>query len=133
MGTLKRYNDWDLRLDAFFRDAHQFEWCAIFAADAVLAMTGIDLVADFRKIKTKSAMRKAAIKYCGSYDMEAVARKGLGAPINPKLAQRGDVVSCDVGDGIALGVCMGAKSMFIAEVGVVRIDTSQCLNAWRIG
>jgi hypothetical protein len=51
---MKRADAWPELLDAFIesRKLHAFAWgehdCCLFAADAVLAMTGVDLAADFR-------------------------------------------------------------------------------------
>lgn len=91
----RRLHDWQLRLEACIAErwARPFEWgvhdCTLFAADCVLAVTGVDHAADFRgKYTTEIGARKLLLRAGG---LEAIAIGSLGAEIHPALAQAGDV------------------------------------------
>jgi hypothetical protein len=100
--------------------------CALWAADCVMDITGIDYAAPFR----------------GQYNDEAGAKKlinekynGLCAYVDAHIptipvaqARRGDVVFYNA----ALGVCFGRYSHFVTYKGLAAIPTSQCERAWRI-
>src|SRR5690554_354752 len=90
---MERYNDWPERLAAFVetRRARVFSWgsqdCALFAADAVLEMTGVDPAKGLRGYKSA---RGAANRIKKAGGMRALA-SNLPQK-HPGLAQRGDVV-----------------------------------------
>ena len=100
--------------------------CALWAADCVLEITGVDYAAPFR----------------GQYDTEAGAKKiinekynGLCSYIDAHLpsipvpmAGRGDIVFYNA----ALGVCYGRYSYFVTHRGLTPIPTGRCERAWRI-
>lgn len=140
MGAGMRFNDWDLRLNDFLMTPRQFDWaecnCALFAADAVEAMTGVDHAKDFRGLPDMAAMLRAIKKltgkpFLGDALVEAVTLK-MGAPIAPLLARRGDVVAGDSGNGVALGICIGAHVAFIGSKGIVKVRLADCIKAWRV-
>lgn len=133
-----RYQDWPERLDQFisFQD-HSFDWstcnCALFAADGVKAITGVDFAEPYRGPKTKRGMISKLARVCGGGVEEAATRE-LGEPwSSPLQAKRGDVVSADLGDGPALGICLGVNAAFIAEdKGVVLVPSKLWRFAWRV-
>lgn len=134
---LKRFQDWPERLNAFLSQDLVFNWCelncVLFAAAAIEAQTGVDFVGNNRGFKTKRGAVARLKKVCGG-GVEDAARMFLGEPYpSVNLAKRGDVVSCDVGDGVALGVCVGAKALFISEnEGKVSIPLTRCRYAWKV-
>ena len=111
-----------------------FAWgthdCFTFAADCVLAMTGEDKMAKRRgKYKTELGANKMLKRLGG---VEAAIASVLGEPLDPKLAQRGDVVCFVTPLGDAAGICLGSK---IAAPGFEKIKFSpmtQARKAWRI-
>lgn len=126
-----RAHDWEARLFAAVDAARAtpFEWgahdCALFVADAVLAMTGHDYAADLRgQYRTQSgALRLLA-------DTSLRARLGaLFASIDVRMAQRGDVVMDNTG---ALGVCLGEHAAFVGPDGVEMQPTLTAELAWRV-
>lgn len=138
--TATRLEDWPERLNRFLEQPHKFDWqtanCALFAADAVEAMTGIDFAEQYRGPKTKLGVYRRLLKRCGG-GVEDAATKELGQPKPILLAQRGDVVSAAAGENgeIALGVCAGQWGVFLSlnpKLGVVHISLSKCLNAWTV-
>lgn len=103
--SLQRHPDWPERLAAAI-DARRdvpFAWgandCCLFAADIVLAITGVDLAADLRGMRRAAAARYA--RQAGG--VRALAASRL-PEVAPALAGRGDVVCAVVGDREYLGV-----------------------------
>lgn len=107
--------------------------CALFAADCIAAMTGVDLAEGWR----------------GTYDTEAgalriIAEAGAGSlgdfaalhlpEIEPGLATRGDVVTCahpDGGDFLAVverHVCLSP-----GPVRLLQVPRGQAVRAFKVG
>lgn len=132
-----------------------FAWgtndCAIFAADAVKAITGADIAEDFRGQYHDEAGAFeliAAVTGAGSNPANAVggaaawcaAKAGLvewlgkdGKPA-PKLAQRGDlVVIQDTGRLIAGVVHLSGRHVVsVGEEGLKRLSITDVVRAWRV-
>jgi hypothetical protein len=111
-----------------------FAWgthdCCTFAADCVLAMTGIDHLADHRG-GYKSAIGAARrLEKVGG--IEAGMTTLLGAPIDPKFAQRGDVVCFTSPLGDTAGVCMGSNIAAPGLDGMAFTPMSEAFKAWRV-
>ena len=127
-----RLDGWERRLQEYLDGIGPFEWgktdCCMFSVGAVLAITGTDHGKGYR-YKTESGAGKVLLKHGG---VEAIATKHLGEPKPPKLAQRGDIVSVDVGNGVALGVCIGAKIAAMQADGLIYLPMSQAIKAWSV-
>jgi hypothetical protein len=145
---LVRFADWPQRLSAHLhasRDA-KFVWgqhdCALAAADAILAMTGVDIAAPLRGTYTSSGAAAIAMRNYSGAGLEAVTEKITTANAMPeipvKLAQRGDLVLFDtVFDppaGPALGIASldGVSVLSTSPSGLVRIRLLSCRRAWRV-
>jgi hypothetical protein len=134
---MKRYEDWPQRLVAAIEAARgrPFAWgamdCCLFAADVVLAMTGVDYAAGFRG---RYDSRAGAVALLGARGgLEAVATSALGEPLPTTLmAQRGDVVMVRSPEGPALGVCEGVMAWFAGPDGVVPRPMREAVKAWRV-
>lgn len=137
---MERFHDWPERLAAHIASAReaQFRWgsfdCALFAAGAVHAMTGVDLAADFR----------------GKYSDEVQARSlfaaaldhasGMLPPIELGFARRGDLVLVKNGSvlsgvsepGLAIVGLDGRRALAAAERGLVYISRANWIRAWRV-
>jgi hypothetical protein len=139
MKTLRRYPDWQVRLEAFVRERRgkPFAWgshdCALFAADCVEALTGERLLPNMRGYSTaKDAL--LLIEKAGG--LRGIACHALGGFIAPKLARPGDLVLLAVeGDHFpeALGVCNGSTALAQGERGVVAVPMAKAVAAWRVG
>lgn len=141
---MTRHPDWPARLAAFVEGRRKapFSWggggggqdCALFAADAVLAITGEDPAAAFRgRYSSETGSRRALLRF-GAGDLEGTATGILGAPLaSPLLAQRGDVVLMDRPTGPALGVCLGEVSALADRAGLAFLPTAEARVAWRVG
>ena len=133
-----RREDWPLRLNAWLDSVRDraFAWgqfdCALGAADAVFAMTGVDYAVEFREayFSKRNAVRLLAERG----GLEALVTQALGAPLDgPKLAQRGDVVLVDSGgEGPALAVVIGASAVAPSPAGVVFVPMARWTKAWRV-
>lgn len=133
-----RRDDWEPRLAEYLADCTdaKFQWgkmdCALFAAGAVLAMTGSDPAAAFRGRYRSCAGSVRALRLYGQGTLEATIdalfpEKPIG------FAQRGDLV---LHDG-AVGVCVGADAVFVGQegerAGLVRVERRAWLRAWGVG
>jgi len=134
-----RTEDWPQRLSDFLADAERrpFVWgewdCCLFAADWVLALTGVDVAAEFRGAY---ADEDAALEIVRGYGGMVHMVESLLPDIplsNPKMARRGDVCVVDSPLGEALGVCTGERIACASFDGMVLIARRKAIAAWRIG
>lgn len=128
-----------------------FKWgshdCALFAAGAINAVTGEDLSENF---KGQYSSVREAVAWLRAHDyssfQEAITDQ-LGLPVHTAKAGRGDIVMRRVGNGNALGVCVGKQCWFLGDevvgydadyqpiyrTGLVSWPTLLCDWAWKIG
>ncbi len=106
---------WRDRLDAWVAHSHvtPFSWgvhdCALNAASAVEAQTGVDFAADFRGRYDSAETGAALIKALG-FDNHADFAASLLPEIPVSEAQIGDIAAADFGEhGIALMVVAGHR------------------------
>ena len=127
-----RHQDWEKRLAAYLSQVGLFEWgqndCCLFAANGVLAMTGVDYAQPYRGYTTA----KEALRLLGDDGVEGVAIKAWGEPKPPAMAKRGDPVLVDLGDDIALGLCVGAKIAAVGPHGLVMLPMKKAVKAWSV-
>lgn len=146
--AVKRHEDWaERRLHDFLveRAETAFAWgthdCALFAADGVLAMTGVDIAADFRgKYSTERGAFAQIRRVCGGSTVEAAAahcarRHNLPQWRFPAMAQRGDlVVVTDAGRLIAGLIHLSGRFVVCAgEEGLRQIPLERVVRAWHVG
>lgn len=144
---LKRHLHWATRHYHGFlleRARTPFVWgshdCALFAADGVLAMTGIDIASDFRGKYSDEAGAMALIKQLTGGDTVADAaawcaqKHALAELPHPKTAQRGDltVFLGQTGAMVAGLVHLSGQLVAMGEGGLYRFPISKVLRAWRI-
>lgn len=134
-----RKPDWEARLAAYLEPLRlrPFEWgehdCCLFAAGAVLAMTDIDPMPEFRGRYTTAQGAARALMKIGAGTLEATV-DGKFEAVPASLAQRGDIV---MSDGL-LGICFGAFMFAVgsegAREGLIRIERATWVEprAWRV-
>jgi hypothetical protein len=132
-----RYQDWPERLNRILKESQNtpFAWgshdCCIFAANVILELTGVDHAADIRGTYTTAAEAARMIEERGG--IKGIATTALGSEINPKLAQRGDVVLIQTPEyGDTLTICIGHQC---AGPGINHIQTRPIVDAiaaWRV-
>lgn len=132
----KKTQNWQTALYAqveTFND-QAFVWgthdCCTFAADCVLAMTGVDQMAGYRG-GYKTALG-AARKLANAGGMVAAISAELGEPIAPALAQRGDVVCFTSQLGDTCGICLGSTIAAAGLTGLTQTSMTQAFKAWRV-
>lgn len=136
-----RVLEWPQRLDEAIAAAstRSFRYggqdCALFAADCVLAMTGVDYASELRGYESKLAAYRIVERY-GS--LEAMITALLQRdPKHPAQARRGDVVMADIElapgeSGESIGVCDGLRCWFPQAVGLRSLPRSRARIAWSI-
>jgi hypothetical protein len=103
-----RYQDWPERLAAFIEERRYvpFTWgtndCCIFAADAMLAITGRDFADGMRNYSTELGAARIIKEAGGMRELvKGLKQKPVG------FANRGDLVLCDAENGETFGICFG--------------------------
>lgn len=130
-----RLPDWQLRLEAFVaqRQAMPFAWgandCALFAADAVQAITGRDPAPHLRGHRNARQAICAVREHGG---LGAIAWAALGPAMPVQQAAVGDVVLVRVGKRLALGVCNGATVLGPGVQGLAAVPMADAVMAWRV-
>jgi hypothetical protein len=134
-----RKPDWEARLAAYLEPlrARAFAWgrhdCCTFAAGAVMAMTGVDPMPEFRGRYSTAIGSARALRYLGRGDLAATL-DGKFEAVAPALAQRGDIV---MSSGL-LGICWGGFLFAVGREGdregLVRIERQRWIEprAWRV-
>lgn len=143
---MARVEKWDLRLDEIviqsqsrqfrYGGGEGFQDCALFAADCVLAMTGVDYASELRGYKSKIDAYRIVSTY-GS--LEAMVTALLGkTPIHPAFAHRGDVMlgSPELApgeEGDEIGICLGIHVAYPqVPSGLRLLPRTTARLAWRI-
>ena len=147
--SLTRAQHWATRsFHQFIKDNTNtpFKWgehdCALYAANGIQAMTGVDIASDFRGLYTDEATAAAAIEKVtgiknGSVEDAAAycANKyGLTEWQHPLMAQRGDLVVVeDAGRVIAGLVHLTGRHISAAgENGLKRLQITAIKRAWHV-
>ncbi len=127
--------DWEMRLHEFIesRKGSAFAWgsndCCLFAADAVEAMTGVDLAANFRGKYDSEASCVKMVSELGYASIEDLIRKELASwqlqPMRPVQAHRGDLLLTMQEGQPALCVVglTGKHSIGVGEDGLMKVRT----------
>lgn len=115
------------------RLAEPFAWgrhdCCTWAADAVLATTGVDHAADLRG--TYSTAAEAVRVLDGLGGIEAVGARA-GEPIAPLLAAEGDIGLIGVDGRDMLAVCCGPGWLAPGALGMALHQLDAARLAWRV-
>lgn len=131
-----RLPGWHARLIALIeaRKTAPFAWgsndCCLWAADAVLAMTGTDPAADLRGTYSTARGAASALRQVGGM---AGAGARCGAEIPPLCAATGDVglVSSN-GERDAGAVCIGEQWLAVVRNGLGLVELTAARRAWRV-
>jgi len=136
-----RHQNWPSILAEYFRDCEHERFmrghydCALFAGRAIDLMTGSDFCSEFADKYTTKKGATELIKKKGYKNLEDLATKKLGVPLsNIKMAQRGDCISFDATEGVALGIVdlSGAKIAAAAKDGIQFLPMACGRKAWRV-
>lgn len=140
IGATKR-QDWEFRLEFYINaSVHrlfrygQFD-CCLFAADAILEMTGVDVMKELRGYKGAKAARDLLNKLGGIENaLEGIARDNAMEEVPLLKAQRGDMVLIP-GKRPAVGILSldGSWVVVPSVRGIFRLPLKLCARAWRVG
>ena len=131
----RRINKWQTALDELVaaRSKAPFAWgandCCLFAADAVLAITGRDPAADLRGTYGDINSGTAMMQRLGG--VAAIAAARAGAEITPGLLQIGDIALVQSEGRDTLSVCVGGHLVAPAADGLAYIPRALALRGWR--
>lgn len=139
-----RYENWHALLGAHIKAAARrpFSWgefdCCTFACDGIMAMTGVDPMADLRGRYTTAIGAARALKAFAGGGLDEAAEHIAGLLCAKEIAAlsaaRGDCVLADTGNGPALGLVgmNGRHGLFAGPVGLTQIPLRNCRRAWRV-
>ena len=144
MIALKRKEDWDIvGFHEFLitRAAVEFKWgandCALFAADGIAAITGVDIAVDFRGYRSEKSAWASIRKICNGSTVEDaiefIATKfDLHELEYPLTAQRGDLVVIEQeGRRVAALVHLSGRHVVaVGEGGLRRYPFTEIKRAW---
>jgi len=133
-----RRPDWRARLAAWLaaEAVRPFEYgksdCALFAAGAVLAMTGIDLADGWRGRYTTLRGGLRVLHKAGHRNHVALTAARL-PEIEPGRAQVGDIAVVEGNDGPSLGVVNGAWVAVRTMSGLGHVPRDKVVRAFKCG
>jgi len=126
------------------RAGQPFAWgrndCSLFAADAILAFTGVDLASDFRGKYTDEASAMALVqKVTGTATIEAAAiycaqKHGLIEYLHPLMAKRGDLVLVEESGRLISAIVhlSGRHAVTVGQDGLKRLLITAVRRAWAV-
>lgn len=143
--NLQRKPNWPtlLNLFLFSRRESPFIWgqndCALFACDAILALTGVDTAAPFRgRYHTEIGAAKAMRRFAGGGLREVTDRItalwNMSCRPSLLLAQRGDLVLLHSAIGEGLGI-VTLDPRYVAAFGPAgynRVPIHNCTACWKV-
>ncbi len=134
-----RLPDWPERLAAFIEARRDvpFEWalndCCALAADAVLATTGRDFLADYRGRYVNEAQAEALMGEGGLPAFLPRVMAAFGAPALPPVgAQRGDVALIGLENQLVCGVVTGPHIAAPGARGLAFVPLRRATMAWGV-
>ena len=133
-----RLADWEQRLHGYLTGlaGRGFTWgrldCALFAAGAVMAITGEDPAAAFRGRYRTARGSVRALRRFGAGTLEAtIAAQFEDRPA--AFARRGDLALVAGELGPMVGVVIGADALFIGDDGFERRPRADWSRCWSVG
>ena len=151
---IDRHEQWVEKLDGSLlaHRAKPFAWgehdCALSVCNHVLAMTGVDLAAEFRgkygsEAEALAIIQKlypsspapATLSAAVEHLAEALTAKHELSELKPLFAQRGDIVLLDTPQGTVLGLVTldGQHVAVTGPKGLHRLGLRNVRRAWRVG
>lgn len=138
MTQLMRVRDWRGKLAAAIEARRRVPFsdeanCALFMADAVRAMTGVDLAASFRGQFKTIAEGEALLQQAGYADLAAYLAAHL-IEIAPPFARAGDLMLIWLdGLGWAGGVVNGETVTVVGLKGLASVSRLDGKRAFKVG
>ena len=127
-----RFEDWPVRLAKYIEESRNkpFQWgehdCAIFAAGAVKAITGIDPAAEYRGQSESARESYAWVKEQDGSLLRIMDSKFPRHKV--AFARRGDICMWQN----SLGVCVGRAVLVCTKAGLVGVPLREADYAWGV-
>ena len=138
-GKWERLEGWERRLERVIQAAENEPYvlgvhdCFRVACQAVEALTGVDLWAQWAgRYRTQHEAHQLVTDYGGGFD-GAFSKLFGTEPVNPLLAQRGDILKFEQNGIPHLGVCRGRVAVVLGEYGLLSVPLRSCTHVWKIG
>lgn len=142
---MKRFSDWEKRLHVICSQRMHAPFsfgvndCAMFAADAIHVMTGLDIAAEVRgQYDSRESSQTLLAGLTGGGWLEEYAvlvanREGM-QEVGIRFARRGDMVLMHQEVGPSLGIVSldGMRALFAGVDGLERFPVLDCSRAWRV-
>lgn len=131
-----RLPDWPARLSALVATAHRTPWawgtrdCCLWAADAALALTGVDHASDLRGTYCDEAGAMRVLQRIGG--LRGAAGRA-GQRIRPGLTIEGDVAIVRSAGKPCLGVRVADVWLLATKQGLFAAPLGAAVMAWGIG
>ena len=128
---------WQSKLAEFIESRRYtpFKWgendCALFVADGVEAITGIDYAAPLRGYQSQLGSKKI-LDACGHDTVSEYVTSLFGEAVPPLQCGRGDVVEYFSDGELALGLCVGSVFCSPGENGLNFISMAVAIRGWKI-
>jgi hypothetical protein len=107
--------------------------CCLFAANAVLALTGNDLAAEFRGKYSTELGAARALKKHGYSSIEMLLNAKLGESIAPLSAKNGDVALVENHLGqLAAGIVFRSGIYCVSPSGLRQLPLSSVISVWGV-
>jgi len=136
--VIKRQRDWRPNLCAYLDAVSREKFrpgthdCALFAAGAVQAMTGVDLAAEYTGKYRSVADGMALLRAEGVADLAGLVSRHF-EEIPPLMAGVGDLVLVEGEAGAdALGVVQGPSIFVLQREGLGRVELTKGLKGFRV-
>jgi hypothetical protein len=135
---VERLPNWRPRLDEYLDgiEGRPFEWlslnCGFFAADCVIAETGLDFAPEFRGKFTTEKGAALALRRAGFVSVVDVAAARL-PEIPPDTARYGDVAAVLVDGRPALVLVNRASLICMSAAGKAALPSDRAYRAFRVG
>lgn len=137
---MKRIDGWRKALDEYITttDRAVFEWgkldCAIFAANAVEAMTGVDLYEDFRGTYSTERGAFQAIRDAGFDNYIDLLEDRLGASVASSELTLGDLAVVEAPGMVAcLGIVAGSHIAVMTIRGRGWASLTKATHGFKVG
>jgi hypothetical protein len=133
---MKRFADWETRIGVYVESLRDqpFLWgkldCAIFAAGAVEAMTGVDPMAGLSGYGSEAEADRVLKTETGGTLVRFMDSKFERVPVG--FAHRGDLVMVDGGLALAMGEVAIQVGEHGAREGLIRRPRAEWQRAWRV-
>jgi hypothetical protein len=132
--AIARLPDWRTRLSALIEERRRTPAadCGLFVADAVLAMTGVDLVKTYRGRYGSVAQGVALLAADGYADVCDFIGRHF-AEIHPSRARAGDIMAFPSdGTGWALGIVNGERVTVLRGSGLGTVSRDLAARAFEV-